>query len=497
MSHRLLIFGFSSDIVSPFITDLLKTAEVESVTWIRNATSHFNPTDYPGIDVVEDVAALDPKRDPHPFGELKGNITLFDDAILSCYVNLKPTIIKMIDRMEKHGPAWSFNDREERFHLLFFFYLGLLKEREITFFFSADVPHEVTDFIIAELCLVLNIPTLFTHQIQKDIWIPTSHYLDIGTLQPRRLAGLSEKEQSWLDEASVAVIEKYDAISRNEAVKHFYMQPEMIKKLKRKTNLNVWSRGLKKAKNQPSRLLDSKTSRYMGFLFFGKKRQLKKDKRFNQSLKNKQATHPPVDQPFIYLALHYQPEMTTMPLAGVFVEQRLIITTLLSTFPKEVLVFVKEHPAQRLIGRHPDFYDNLPNSDRLFLLGPEMSTNELQEKSLAVATITGTVGLEALWRGKPVLVFGNAYYRQAPGAYEIKTVESAAAAAAHILSGNHKNSKEELLNWWEEIKGRAFPGNISDVYAAYSVLDISPEEQSTMLTKELVLRLQETDRTNQ
>ena len=47
-------------------------------------------------------------------------------------------------------------------------------------------------------------------------------------------------------------------------------------------------------------------------------------------------------------------------------------------------------------------------------------TNELTKRALFIATVTGTVGWEALCLGKSVLVFGNAWYKDFPGVTQYK-----------------------------------------------------------------------------
>ena len=52
-----------------------------------------------------------------------------------------------------------------------------------------------------------------------------------------------------------------------------------------------------------------------------------------------------------------------------------------------------------------------------------------------MATITGTAGWEALFLGKPSIVFGRAFYRDAPGAIAVEDADSLAASLHAVAEG--------------------------------------------------------------
>ena len=54
---------------------------------------------------------------------------------------------------------------------------------------------------------------------------------------------------------------------------------------------------------------------------------------------------PDLSQPYIYVALHYQPEQTTSPSGGVYVHQDLMVGLLASHLPSGWKIYVKEHEA--------------------------------------------------------------------------------------------------------------------------------------------------------
>ncbi len=124
--------------------------------------------------------------------------------------------------------------------------------------------------------------------------------------------------------------------------------------------------------------------------------------------------------PYVYFPLHYEPERTTTPDGGAFTDQLRAIARLRALLPPEMAICVKEHPSQfnpfmkGHLGRTPAFYEALGRIAGVHLLPPEASSAELLLGAAAVATITGTVGLEAALLGKRVLVFGHPWFAGCP-----------------------------------------------------------------------------------
>lgn len=125
----------------------------------------------------------------------------------------------------------------------------------------------------------------------------------------------------------------------------------------------------------------------------------------------------PVDynDTFIYFPLHLQPEMTTSALGGEFRDQALAIELLARMLPSHLKIYVKENPKQRSYMRGPLFFHRLKRIPSVRILPSHADTHMLLEKCQWVATITGTVGWEAICNQKKVLVFGTPWYQMLPG----------------------------------------------------------------------------------
>lgn len=113
-------------------------------------------------------------------------------------------------------------------------------------------------------------------------------------------------------------------------------------------------------------------------------------------------------EPHIYFPLHQQPEATTCPRAGAFVDQRRIVQTLLDGIPETWKVIVKEHPDQFLKSypRKRGFYRELCSDSRVLVAPIDTSSVSLLKGAVAVVTAGSSAVGQALSLRKPVLLFG-------------------------------------------------------------------------------------------
>ncbi len=129
------------------------------------------------------------------------------------------------------------------------------------------------------------------------------------------------------------------------------------------------------------------------------------------------ATNLDLKAPYVFFALHFQPERTTMPEGGDYDEQLLAVTRIAESLPDGWMLYVKEHPRQfssgdlrKLHARNADFYRMLARIPRVKLVPIEQDSRELQRNARIGATITGSSGWESLMAGVPAIVFGQTWY---------------------------------------------------------------------------------------
>lgn len=135
---------------------------------------------------------------------------------------------------------------------------------------------------------------------------------------------------------------------------------------------------------------------------------------------------------FVYFPLQLQPEMTTSSLGGQFMDQALAIERLAEMLPEGVRILVKENPKQGAYMRGPMFFHRLRRIPSVQFMPSYANTHELTARARFVATITGTVGWEAICQGKPALVFGWPWYRALPGVTQYRDALSYDEVAGKI-----------------------------------------------------------------
>jgi hypothetical protein len=134
----------------------------------------------------------------------------------------------------------------------------------------------------------------------------------------------------------------------------------------------------------------------------------------------------PLDAPFVYFPLHYEPERTTNPDGGEFYDQIDAIMALRRWLPSSIPLILKEHYSQfssALVGykgRDKGFYKLLKNIDGIIFVDPNHSSRNLIERACLTATITGTAALEAAMLGKKGIIFGNPWFAGCPNISQFK-----------------------------------------------------------------------------
>jgi hypothetical protein len=115
------------------------------------------------------------------------------------------------------------------------------------------------------------------------------------------------------------------------------------------------------------------------------------------------------DRPFVYFPLQVADDYKILKLRPHCVRQEAIVEQVAAALPPGVDLVVKEHPMS--IGRNPlGMLRRLSKAPHIHLLDPRQSSLELARTAAGVATISSSVGLEALLCDKPVLTLATPFY---------------------------------------------------------------------------------------
>jgi len=153
------------------------------------------------------------------------------------------------------------------------------------------------------------------------------------------------------------------------------------------------------------------------------------------------STSPDLAIPYIYYAMHFQPERSTQPEGMEYEDQFLAISLLSAALPGGWIIYVKEHPRQfdnwppdlrKMHARSEDYYDQIARIPGVKMVSVEFDSDRLISNSKISSTITGSTGWEALKRGKPAIVFGHCWYSECESCAVVHSVDEARLAIARL-----------------------------------------------------------------
>lgn len=123
----------------------------------------------------------------------------------------------------------------------------------------------------------------------------------------------------------------------------------------------------------------------------------------------------------IYVPLHYTPEATVDYWCDNInhIDYEKFILNFIKNSSPNLRFFVKEHPA-KYGKRDVSFYDELIKLKNVYLVHPYDNSNSLLEKIPNVLVTTGSVGIEAIIRGKHVFCTSKNYYSDIAGLTIVK-----------------------------------------------------------------------------
>tara|TARA_R110001599_G_scaffold191782_1_gene386804 strand:- start:12229 stop:13620 length:1392 start_codon:yes stop_codon:yes gene_type:complete len=328
----------------------------------------------------------------------------------------------------------------------------LLTEHNIDLMVIHDTPHSPHNYILFECAKALSIPILNIRQSA----IPWGATIELGLGRDAYPLELSlNKHPNGLAESVGNYIKSLGG-TYSDAI------PEYEKERYVKYDGNLWS-----WKKEIRRLIKNRFSiNYM--------RNSTSKYKTLRLLNSKSTEVSPFDR-YVVFFLHYQPERTTLPEGDIFNQQLLAIQSLRSILPEDVKLVVREHPStyrNKFIKkfRPNSFYNEISMMKGVVLSSPLQNPFDLLDGALFISTITGTVGIEAVIRGKCCIYFGNAVYKKMPGAYHIDEVWQDRELLEQIVSDEVKPNISQVESYFEyllsySVNMHSYKGSFADYNA--------------------------------
>ncbi len=370
--------------------------------------------------------------------------SLFDPPGAELLEKLFKTESMVITMMSKTFETLQVNERKHLYYRHVRYWQGVINKLKPDAIIFPNVPHSVYDFVLYSLAKLNDIKTIIFELTRVNDRCLVINDFETGSKSLKAELKNDAGKQFSLSDLSPDVRAYY----QTQIILKAQTRPKDIVEL-----LERYS-GLKALKIKIRSFLTTITV-LRDFSVFTKiityfPRRLKSNQRTEYT---SLFTSPDFNKKFVYVPLQYQPECTTSPLGGVFADQLLMIELLSAALPDGWLIYVKEHPLQwkprgldYFSYRYRDYYKTIVSNLNVRILPVELDSVLLIDKSQCVASVNGTAGWEAVLRGKTSLAFGYAWYRDCPGVFKVKDVDSCAMALKTIADG-FRIKNQEIINY--------------------------------------------------
>lgn len=371
-----------------------------------------------------------------------------DKKLLESMNEYLPEILKMMDRLN----IVSYERRWRLYIDILEYWNTYLDYAKIKIFIHYNIPHEITDYIIYCLCKIKNIKYVgYTHSlILGKAWLHNDIYDKYHCIKYEydELSANIKK----IDERAIEFYKKLRT-KANEVPYYMKLQEISYKKHRSFSFLKICLQRLKKCALLLFLCWKDMKSGYNEYCTFIEDSSLFREGQLLKEYYEENTDDVDFSKKYIYVPINYQPEATTSPGAGYYVDILMYIGMLDRCVPDDMYLYVKEHPTTWFrsgiyhCSRNIDFYDRLKAMKHVRLITSSASTFDLMSNAKAIAVTTGTAGLEALLKLKPLICFADSYFRYAPGVFYVSTYSECLEAVNTINSTNILLSSESIQNY--------------------------------------------------
>ncbi len=175
---------------------------------------------------------------------------------------------------------------------------------------------------------------------------------------------------------------------------------------------------------------------------------------------------------YILYPLHLHPEGATLIQGRWINNQSVIIESIAKQLPYDVMLVVKEHKVS--VGRRPySFYKRILQIKNVKFISESSPVYDLIEGSLGVATISSSMGLEAIMMKKPLLSFGDIHYNYISDVIKAHDLSLMKDNIKKVLDFNGYD-RNEFLAFFKVINSNTYD------FSGFSPSDFDDKHVSTM-----------------
>jgi len=405
-----------------------------------------------------------------------------DSLVLNEFLECEQICMEIADRMDQ-GYSFSRIERERLYIEALEFWLQMIEELSPEFIVITETPHSVYEFVLYSIANKHKIPVLMFSPIATiGRVLPFSDYKNSGSkvlntyrnyIKNNETPHLKEDLQKYVDSYN----QSYDEVIPKYLKDRLNNQSSSPINLKNLINPRHWVNLLRALNGQtqtaplnylkmPNEPIESTNGinlkqwkKYKSNAAQYKTRLLKKYNSLCSPLNT--------SAKYIYIPLQYQPERTSTPEGGRYSNQLLMVKQISNHLPKGWKIIIKENPSQLLPdtlhgerGRHAYFYDDLIDIPHVQLIPIKTSQFKIIDNSEAIATITGTTGFEALFRGKHTLNFGHSWYQGCEGIIKITNSEDC-EKAINLIQKNTSIDFEKVKLFLAAFDKHSFKGYLN------------------------------------
>lgn len=164
--------------------------------------------------------------------------------------------------------------------------------------------------------------------------------------------------------------------------------------------------------------------------------------------------------PFVYYPLHVPGDMALTLRSPQFLDQLALIDYLARSLPHTHRIAIKEHPAMIGALDAGRILELLRRHDNLVLLPPVTNNFEVLRAATAVVSVNSKSGAEAALLGKPVLVLGDAFYRDSPLVTPVDKLTEAPSLVAKALNRQTQPDLAIVNRYFEAVWRQCLPGEL-------------------------------------